>query len=404
MITKLTWRNIWRNKRRTMITMASVFFAVVLSTLLMSIKEGVYTGMIDSVIGSYLGFGQIHQQGYWDEKTPDNSFAFNRNLQQVVLETPGVKAALPRVEGVAMAVSTDITRISFVVGMDMKGEQKFNRMNERVTKGTYLNATDKAVMIGEGLASYLQLGINDTLILLGQGYHGAAAAGKYPVKGLIKFGSPELSKQLVILPLAEAQSFYSMEGLVNIMSLHFTRSGDNKSVIYDLKQVLGNNYEVMGWRELMPDLDNLIKTDRVEGYVFMFILYMVASFGIFGTILMMLTERKREFGVLVSIGMKRSKLAVMVWLEVMMISVLGALAGMAGAFPVCWYFYVNPVSLGDELKKVSEEYGMEAVLRSTIEPYVFWEQGLSVLAISLLISVYPFVKLWRLKAMQAMRS
>lgn len=404
MILKLTWRNIWRNKRRTLITMASVFFAVVLSTLMMSIKEGVYSGMVDSVIGAYMGFGQIHAKGYWEERTLDYSFELSDSLSSRINSTTGVKATLQRLEGVAMAASDEITKVTMVVGIDAEGEKEINQLDERVVSGAYLQAGEQAVMLGEGLAEYLKLKVNDTIVLLGQGYRGTSAAGKYPVKALVKFGSPELSKQLVFLPINEAQWFYGMEGLINNLILYFKNTRNLEAVIKKLKQKLGDEYEVMKWQETMPELDNLIKTDRVEGYVFMFILYMVVSFGIFGTILMMMAERTREFGVLVAVGMKRWRLALIVQLEVIFISVMGAVLGMAGAFPVCYYFFVRPISLGEDLKKMTEEYGMEAVLRSSVEPYVFLQQGVVILLIACVISLYPFFKLLRLNAIKALRS
>jgi putative ABC transport system permease protein len=404
MILKLIWRNIWRNKRRTLITMASVFFAVVLSTLMMSMKEGVYSGMIDSVIGSYMGFGQVHSKGYWEEKSLDYSFEVTKTLSAEICAVSGIDTTLKRVEGVAMAASTDFIKVAMVVGIDTEGEKNINKLNERVISGNYLQPGDKAVMLGAGLADYLHLRVNDTIVLIGQGYHGTNAAGKYAVKALVKFGSPELSKQLVILPLSEAQSFYGMDGMINNLILQFDNQNNSGPVIKKLQKKLGNQYEVMSWQETMPDLENLIKTDRIEGYVFMFILYMVVSFGIFGTILMMIAERKREFGVMVSVGMKRITLALIVQLEVILISLVGAVLGMIGAFPVCYYFFHNPVSLGDDLKKMTEEYGMEAVLRASIQPYVFLEQGMVILLIACIISLYPFVKLVRLNAIKAMRS
>lgn len=367
-------------------------------------KEGVYSGMIDSVIGSYMGFGQIHAKGYWDERTLDYTFKLNDSLTQKIHSVPGIKKTLQRVEGVAMAASADLTKVAIVVGIDAQGEKEINKLNERVIEGEYLKADDKAVMLGAGLAEYLKLKLNDTVVLLGQGYQGASAAGKYPVKAIVKFGSPELSKQLIFLPIKEAQWFYGMEGLINNLILHFKNSRNSGTVIKKLQQQLGNEYEVMPWQETMPELDNLIKTDRVEGYVFMFILYMVVSFGILGTILMMLAERTREFGVLVSVGMKRLQLALIVQLEVILISVMGAIFGMLGAFPVCYYFFVRPIQLGDDLKKMTEEYGMEAVLRASVEPYVFWQQGAVIFFIACVISLYPFLKLVRLNAIKALRN
>ena len=104
MIFKLAWRNIWRNKLRTAITLASIFFAVVLSSLMMSLKEGVYTNMIESGAGAFGGYAQIHSNGYWDEKSIDNSFELNDSLLGKLEKNELLEAALPRIESFSLAI------------------------------------------------------------------------------------------------------------------------------------------------------------------------------------------------------------------------------------------------------------------------------------------------------------
>lgn len=403
---KLAWRNIWRNKRRTFITLGSVFFAVILSTLMMSIKEGIYARMISSMVGTYTGYIQVHAPGYWEDRSLDDSMVITDSLLQTVTQTNGVTGYVPRIENFALAASEDVTKGSMVVGVDIELEKQYSAIHERISDGSYLEKGDRSVLVGAGLAEYLKLGVGDTIVLLGAGYHGVSAAGKYPIKGIVKFGSPDLSKQLVILPLPEAQWFYGAENKVTNMVVLVDDPDDSKKIQKSLKTSLSDSYDVMHWEEMSPDIKKLIETDRVEGYVFMFILYMVIAFGIFGTMLMMMAERMHEFGVLIAVGMKRVNLAVMVWIETVMISLLGAFLGMFGALPVCAYFYYWPIefSKGDEMAKMYEEYGMEAVLQASIEPSVFLQQAAVVALVATVIAVYPFLRILRLKAINAMSS
>lgn len=372
---------------------------------MMSIKEGIYARMIDSMVGTYTGYVQIHAPDYWADKSIDDSMVITDSLAQVVLETKGVTGYVPRIENFALAASGEITKGSMVVGIDIELEKSYSALHERLSDGDYLAEGDQSVMVGAGLADYLKLGVNDTIVLLGAGYHGVSAAGKYPIKGIVKFGSPALSKQLVILPLAEAQWFYGAENLVTNMVVLVDDPENSKRIDKTLGQALPN-YEVMHWEEMSPEIKNLIETDRVEGYVFMFILYMVISFGIFGTMLMMMAERMHEFGVLIAVGMKRINLAIMVWTETVMISLMGAFLGMIGAFPVCAYFYYSPIEFakGEDMAKMYEEYGMEAVLQASIEPGVFIQQAAVVAIMATVIAVYPFIQILRLKAINAMSS
>lgn len=402
---KLAWRNLWRNKRRTAITLASVFFAVILATLMMSLKEGVYKNMTDSMVASFTGYAQVHANGYWESKSIDDAFVYSDSLAQVIEGHPNVKGVVQRIENFALSASDTTTKGAMVVGTDPVGEKAMTNLHERVTEGAYLEADDRAVLMGSGLAEFHGVGVGDTIVLLGQGYHGTNAAGKYPIKGLVKFGSPELSKQLVVLPIDEAMNLYGTEGNITNLVLLMDDADNAVQVADDLKSSLDGRYEAMSWPELVPDLVAMIETDRVEGYVFMLILYMVISFGIFGTVLMMLAERKHEFGVLVAVGMKRAKLGTVVFLETVMISLMGAFFGILGAFPICLGIYLNPIPFGgEEAGQMMEEYGMEPVIQTSIELGVFLQQASVVGLVASVIAIYPLISILRLNANKAMRS
>jgi len=402
---KLAWRNLWRNKRRTFITMASVFFAVIMATLMMSMKEGSYTNMTNSMVASYTGFIQIHANGYWDSKSLDDSFILTDSIKEQLANTKHVTGYVERIESFALSATRTTTKGAMVVGTDPESEKQMTGLDERVTEGEYFSPDDKAVMIGAGLAEYHKVGVGDTIVLIGQGYHGSSAAGKYPIKAIVKFGSPDLSKRLIMLPIKEAKELYSTEGTISNLVLLIDDASVATRVADDLKGHLDNRYEIMPWPELVPDLVDMIEADRVEGYIFMFILYMVISFGIFGTVLMMIAERKHEFGVLVAVGMKRVKLATVLLIEVVIISLLGAFFGIFGALPVITYFYLNPIRFGgEEAGKMMEEYGMEPILQPSIDPSVFINQAAIVALVACLIAVYPFINVLRLNAIKAMRS
>jgi putative ABC transport system permease protein len=405
MILKLAWRNLWRNKRRTAITLASVFFAVILATLMMSIKYGVYKNMTESMVASYTGFVQIHANGYWESKSIDDAFVLSDSLKDIINSNPKVTGMVERIEGFVLSATDSTTKGAMVVGTDPKAEMLMTQMNERVVEGEYLDGADNAVMLGQGLADYHHISVGDTLVLLGQGYHGTNAAGKYPIKGIVKFGSPELSKQLVILPIEQAKIFFGKEGSITNLVVLMDDASDATSLAKSIGAEVDERYEVMAWPELVPDLVNMIEADKVEGYVFMFILYMVISFGMFGTVLMMLAERKHEFGVMVAIGMKRSKLAAVVFFETIIISVIGAFLGILGAFPVCASLYYNPIPFGgEEAGQMMEDYGMEPVIQTSIEPHVFLDQAMIVALVAMIIAIYPFLSILKINANKAMRS
>ncbi len=403
----LAWRNIWRNKRRTLITAASIFFAVLLSTLMVSIQKGAWDRMEENVVNYYFGYVQIHAKGYWQDRSLDLTFAAVDSLLQLPQWVSGVAVAVPRIESFALAAHADNTTGVMVVGIDPVREHEMTRLRERMVAGTYFDhVREPALLLADGVAQRLNATVGDTVVLLSQGYHGVNAAGKYAVKGLVHFASPDLNRQMVYLPLAVARYFYGADSLLTSIALKVTDKDKVPQVLAQLRQQLDTTrYEVMDWHEMMPELVEARAVDTAGNYLMLLILYLIVSFGIFGTILMMTAERTYEFGVLLAIGMKRIQLSVEVWLEILFIALLGTLAGFVASFPVVYYFHRHPIdfSSSKEIAETYAQFGFEPIFPAAFEPFVFLSQALVVLCITTLLALYPFWKIARLDPVKAMR-
>lgn len=383
--------------------MASIVFAVILAILLDSVKEGMLVKMQENVVSFYSGAVQVHQQGYWDEKTLENSFEYDPSLVSKINSNPGVNSTAARLESFALVASDRYTRGCLVVGIEPEEEIQVTSLDRKIIAGSYLTELEQSVLLGEGLADYLRLSVGDTLVIIGQGYHGVSAAGKYSVKGLIKFASPDLNRSMVYLPLKLSQHLFGAPDRVTALVLDIDNVNDAEQIESQLIQTLGHTYEVMSWKNLMPELNQVIEGERAENVIFLFVLYILIAFGIFGTVLMMTVERQYEFGVLVAIGMRKLKLSSVVILENIIISILGALAGTLLSVPVVLYFYKFPVRLSGELEKAYENFGFEPIFYFSIEPIIFYRQTLIVFCIALLLSIYPLLKITRLEPVTAMR-
>ncbi len=403
MFLKLAWRNIWRNKRRTLITIASVFFAVILATFMRSMNVGTYARMIENVVGFYTGYIQIQEIDYHDSKSIDNSFFLDDELIGTLENTKGIIGYTPRLETYCLANSGDQSKGVMIIGTDPEKEDHITQLKDKLVDGEYFQSDDQAVLMGAGLAEKLKLNINDTVVLLGQGYHGVTAAGKYPIKGILKFGNPELNKRMIYMPLKEAQYMVNGDVLTTI-ALKIDNNDKLFSIVDALNSKLGENIVAKSWEEIIPELKEGIEADEAGGVITIGILYLIITFGIFGTLLMMLAERKREFGVMISIGMKRSRLALIIVTESIILGMMGALTGIILSIPVIVYFYINPLRFTGELAKGYENYGFEPIMMVAIEPKIFLTQALLVFLIMAALSTYPFVKILNLKAIDALRS
>jgi ABC-type lipoprotein release transport system permease subunit len=319
------------------------------------------------------------------------------------IQQPSVKTIVPRIESFALASTGNTSKGCMVVGTDPGKEDKLTSLKSKLISGTYFIKDENAALIAEGLAARLNLSVNDTIVLLGQGYQGAIAAGKYAIKGIVKFGQPQLNDGIVYLPLVTAQNFLSAENIVTSIALAIDYPENIDIIQQSVASKLGGAYEVMTWKQMMPEVENHMKADAAGFYVWTGILYLIVAFGIFGTILMMTAERKYEFGMLIAIGMKKIKLGKMLIAETIAISISGTLAGMLISVPVVLYLQKNPIRFTGNRAKAYENFGFEAIFPATFSGNIFLSQAFIVLIIALIIGIYPLWRISRLDPVKAMK-
>ena len=403
MLIKLAWRNIWRNKKRSLITITAILIAVFLAIIMRSMQLGMYDNMIQNVVGSYSGHVQIHNEGYWDEQTIDNAFADNDSLNQTIENREDVSVVTKRIQSGCLSSFNDLSKFVFVTGIELEKEQRMTDWSKRLLEGELLKEGNDAINIGKGIAKYYNLNVGDTMVFIGQGYHGMQAVGAFPVGGILDMKNPNLNNVSVFMPLNMAQEFLSAQGMLSQLIVSKVIYGDEDALAASLKENLGQTYEVMTWREMMPELEQIIQADSAGGLVMVFILYMIITFGIFGTVLMMTQERKYEFGVVVSIGMKKLKLMITMVYETIFLTSIGVLAGIICSRPIVLYYHNNPFRFPEEQVKMMENQGFEAIIPFMSSYDIPITHGLTIFFISLLICIYPILTIYKLNPIKAMK-
>ena len=154
---------------------------------------------------------------------------------------------------------------------------------------------------------------------------------------------------------------------------------------------------------MLYELVQYIEGDNISGLFMLSILYLVVGFGILGTVLMMTMERRKEFGIMVAVGMKRLKLSLIILVESVIIGIAGVLAGVGLSFPVITYFHYHPIKLTGEMAEAILEYNMEPIMPFELEPGLFIYQSLVVIIITLVAVIYPVTVISRLKVVNAIK-
>lgn len=402
MYLSLSWRNIWRNKKRTLIAAASVFFAVIVAIIMRSAQLGSYSYMIHSSAKLYSGYLQIQGKGYWENRSMDRSISPTHEDYEFIKSTPHVISTTPRLEGFALVSYGPATKVAQVIGTDPKLESEMTGLDERLVKGDFLDSDSEGILVAEGLAEMLKLEIGDSLVLYGQGYHGQVAAAIYPVVGFIKMPFQELNNGLVFLNLKTSQSYFSAPYRITSLAVMIENPAYLDGTIKHLKQL--DKYAIMRWDEMLPDLVQSIQLDNAGGIIMLIILYIVITFGVFGTVMMMVSERYKEFGILISVGMRRWRLMTVTTIESIFVAFVGVICGMIASFPLIYYLHLNPLKITGEATKTFDSMGIEPIFNFSIEPGLFFAQALVVLIIALGAALYPLLFIRKLKPVEALHS
>ncbi|MEZ5146347.1 MAG: FtsX-like permease family protein [Bacteroidales bacterium] len=400
---KIAWRNLWRNKRRTLITTASIVFSVLFASFMRAIQEGSYDSMIDNMVKFYSGYLQVQDTAYWDEKTLENTIAYDSTLVNEIEKIKHVRMVTPRLESFALSAYNENSKPVFVMGIVPEKEDRIIKLSEKVEKGSFITNDDKGALISQGLAKFLKLDVNDTLVMISQGYHGVSAAGKFAVKGIFKHPNPEFNNNMVYLSLNTAQDFYSAYGRYTseIIMVHDHYEVDH--VKRAILKFLPSDKRVMTWDEMNPEMLKMIQGDRAGGIIMLWILYLVIGFGIFGTVMMMVNERRREFGVINAVGMRKSRINIMLFAEIVMMGMLGAIIGLLLTAPIIWWFYENPLPMPPDMAGAMEAYGVEPYMFVSIRLMIYFNQALTIFLLSSFIAAIMMISVKRLNMVKALR-
>ena len=406
MIFKIAWRNIYRNKKRTLITVTSIFAALFLIILMRALQFGFYDNIITTVVESYAGYVEVHAEGYWDNQSLDNSMEVDQKLINDISSVEGVENIVQRLQTFSLISMGEKTKGGVINGVDISDEQKITDWNKKMLSGSF-NLGENEIIVGKGIAEYFDIRENDTLILYGQGYRGMMAAGKYPVKGVIDLKNPDLNKLGIFMAIESARNYVSSEEISTHIIIDKEQYYDEEKIVKDLSQILSKDYEIMTWKKTLPEIEQTITADNAGGLIMAFILYIIVVFGMFGTVLMMTEERKYEFGVLISIGMSRVRLFGIILIETIILSMIGVFLAIILTYPISYYFNLNPIDMavlmGEGADQMLEDLGFSPLAPMSISWDIPLSHALVIFIFSLLISIYPAIKILNLNPVKSMK-
>jgi putative ABC transport system permease protein len=404
---KMAWRNIWRNPRRSILTMSAIAFACLLLIFMLSWQFGSYETMINSAVNIRTGHLQVQAKGYQDKQSirlvvPDPAV-----IGDILDKIPGVVAYTFRAKAFSLVSSKKRTYGAVVTGIDPIGEAKVSTLESLIREGSYLSEgdTDQA-LVGRLLAKNLHLELGDELVLLGQGRDGSIAATVVKVKGIFSSGQDDFDRSFLQIPLKYFQDVFSMDGVVHEVvakskSLEEVL-GIKRAVVASIKKTGSRNRLVaLDWMELMPGLIQAIQMDLVSGLIFYVILIVVVAFSILNTFLMAIFERTREFGVLMAVGTTPGRLTKLLLIESLTMTMLGIGIGIIVGGLITWYFQEHGILISGA-SELMRQFGLPERTYPQLSVLSVVIGAGAVLAITSLAALYPALKVRRLRPVEAM--
>ena len=404
----LAWRDVWRNRRRSLLTMGAILFAVLIISLANSVQYGTYDDMEELVVRLYTGDVQVHRAGFQEERTLAYALEADEQAWEQRFDAyPWVEAATRRLTGFGLVSSDSSSAGAVIVGIEPARESQVSRFADRPVRGTRLApGDDHAVLLGQTLAKNLNVGVGDTVVVLTQGYRNVMAADLYAVKGLLRTGSPDVDRAMMIMTLPDAQFLFSMEDRFTEIVLRTRDFRAAKHYAGLLRSELDEDrYEVMPWKALMPDLQQMRALDDAGNYIFYLFLVLLVGFEIFNTTTMSMMERVREFGVMMSIGMKPRQIGLLVGLELAMKVVLALGVGVLITFVAVQILKDNPIPITGELQQLYEELGFTVEgISFSARPVIFVFPMIAVATVALVSIIYPILRIRRFSPVEALRT
>jgi len=375
---------------------------LVLLSLSIALSEGTYGHLIDTFTRLYTGHIQIHKRDYIDKPSLYNTINDHQQLGQKLGRDHDVQSWTPRVYSVALAFIGNNTAAAKIIGIDPVSERKTTTLDRMVKAGSFLApGPDNTVMIGARLAEVLGGQVGDEIVLVGQAADGSIANDLFTICAIIGKGGNSYQQMNCYMHLRSAQDFLVLDERVHEIALVIKSHKQSVQVADNLGNMLDDpELDIKPWQEVEKQFYKSMQADIQGMWVTLLIIIIIVGIGVLNTVLMIILERTREFGVLKALGTRPGQIFKMIVLETILLSVFAALAGLLFSLPVNFYFslvgldYPEPIDIGGiEITTLQAA----VTLKSLVIPFL-----ITVLT-ALVVSVLPAIRAARVVPIKAMR-
>ena len=401
----LAWRNIWRHPRRSLLTIAAMVFANVLLVFMLGLQLGQYRMMIDNSLRIFTGQMQVQDVNYLDEPQMYRTVPDADRLAGQIRRDTNLDAVSVRAYGFALVSSEKRTIGVQVTGVDPEHESLVSTIPGLVKEGRFLSsASANEAIVGSTLARNLKVDIGDELTLLGSGRDGSIAATILPVVGIFNSGSRDLDRQMMEMPIDNFRDVFAMGSHAHSIII----GGDREmadSYSHDVNNIIQHDNKLVlhDWEILMPGLRQAIEADFFSAWIMYALLIILVAFSMMNTMLMSVLERTHEFGILLALGVRHSKLGRIIFAESVVLAFTGMIVGIIAGSLLTLYFYHNGFTYPG-MEEMGERFNIPSILIPEVSLRTILPGPLVVMLASIIASIYPIWHMRKLRPIQALQA
>ncbi|MFA3782405.1 ABC transporter permease [Melioribacteraceae bacterium 4301-Me] len=402
MLFKLAWRNLWRNKRRSLIIQLSVVVGVIAIITLDSLTNGMLYQMLFNQISTSVSYIQIHKKGFKDNKVVQNFIPDYHKAEETIKNDPLIKSYSKRVITFGLISSAVNSSGIYINGIIPDEEAKVSIIKSSVKEGKYFTGGMHEIVIGEKLAEKLEVGLGDKIVIMSNTLQGNVGSDLYRIVGLFKTFSSDFDKTNIYIPLQSAQQLLGIGDKIHEFAMITDNYKNAPKVASALAKQLGPKYEVLPYNEILPLLVIQLDLYKQSSFIVTLIVSLALIFGIINTMLMAVFERIREFGVLMSIGMKNGKLFSMIIAEAFILGVIGTVVGTALGLLIQLLMMNSGLNLSIFAQSL-DSFGLGSIIYPVISFENTFITFLTIPIVAVIGALYPAIKAIKLQPVYALR-
>jgi putative ABC transport system permease protein len=402
LLVKIASRNVFRQKRRTLLTVLTMFIGFSLSSLSIAWSDGTYNNIIDMFTRNQLGHIQIHREGYLDSPALYKTIDKFEEVGNLIASVDGVQYWAPRIYSAGLLSVGEKSTGAKIIGIDPQREKAATRFDKKVVEGQMIpDEPAHDALLGEGVAKTLKAKIGDKAVIVSQGADGSIANDLYTIAGFVSTGNKIADQSSFYLHLIDAQELLVLEGQIHEISIVVKDLDKVSSIAADIETAVADpELEVAPWQEFAKQFYRAMKADQQGGWIMLAVIILVVAVGVLNTVLMTVLERTREYGVLRAIGTGSGQIFVLVLIEVFIMVVISIILAVGLSYAVNYALSIHGVAIPTTFTYGGVEFHK---MYTEINARSFYIPVLCIVFSAMFVALFPAAKAAHVAPVKAMR-